>query len=65
MPEEELLTVDEAAKRLSLSPNTIRKWILNREIKYMKIGSKAVRIPASVVEAKLKVILPKNNNQGN
>lgn len=33
-----LLTVNEAAERLSLSPDTIRKWLRNGQIKGVKIS---------------------------
>lgn len=36
--EKRLLTVNEAAERLSLSPDTIRKWLRNGQIKGVKIS---------------------------
>jgi putative molybdopterin biosynthesis protein len=39
---EELLTVDEAAAVLKLKPWTIRHWVSDRRIPYVKLGS-AVR----------------------
>jgi excisionase family DNA binding protein len=44
------LTVEEAAARLGLRVCTVRRWILERRIGYCKIGRRAVRIPAEVVE---------------
>jgi excisionase family DNA binding protein len=38
--ESQLLTVKEAAARLRLQPTTIRAWILNRRIQYVKIGGR-------------------------
>jgi len=38
--ESQLLTVKEAAARLRLQPTTIRAWILNRKIQYVKIGGR-------------------------
>lgn len=38
--ESQLLTVKEAAGRLRLKPTTIRAWILNRKIQYVKIGGR-------------------------
>ena len=44
-----LLTVDQAAERLGLKPATIRFWIWQRKIRFVRIG-RAVRIPVAVVE---------------
>jgi excisionase family DNA binding protein len=38
--EQELLNVTEAANRLRLKPSTIRAWILNRRIQYVKLGGR-------------------------
>ena len=45
----QLLTVEEAALRLGLKPCTIRRWILERRIDYVKNG-RSVRIPQEAVE---------------
>lgn len=45
-----MLTVSEAAKRLGLRESTIRAWILARRITYVKVGRRAVRIPAEAIE---------------
>jgi excisionase family DNA binding protein len=45
-----LLTVPEAAARLTLQVDTIRKWILFRRIGVVRLG-RAVRIPESEVLA--------------
>lgn len=44
-----LVTVQEAAMRLSLDPNTLYIWHRQKRIKTVKLG-RAVRIPASEVE---------------
>ncbi len=36
----ELLTVDEASKVLRLRPSTVRSWLLNRRIPFIKLGSR-------------------------
>ena len=46
---ERLLTVSEAAQRLSLKPATIRRWILTRKIDVIRPGARAVRIPEKAV----------------
>jgi excisionase family DNA binding protein len=48
-----LLTVEQAALALGLSPKTIRGWIFRRNISYCKLGHgprSAVRVPAQVIE---------------
>lgn len=44
-----LLSVDQAAARLTLKPWTIRKWVALRKIGVVRIGS-SVRIPLNEVE---------------
>ena len=39
----DLMTVPEAANFLRLQPSTVRSWILKRRIKFIKLGSRAVR----------------------
>jgi len=46
----ELLTVTVAAERLALSPATLRRWITDGRIGFVKLG-KAVRIRADEVES--------------
>ena len=55
MPEEEMLTVKEAAARLKLNPETIRRWIKSGRIQAVSLGSDKAgfRIPASEVERQL------------
>lgn len=46
----ELLQVPEAARRLGLKTSTLRAWILAQKITYVRVGSRAIRIPVSEVE---------------
>lgn len=48
--EVELLTVPEAAQRLRLRESTIRAWILRRRLSRIRVGARAVRIPASEID---------------
>jgi excisionase family DNA binding protein len=41
MSEDVLLTVDEVARRLSVHPETVRKWIKNKEIEAINLGGPA------------------------
>jgi len=45
----ELLRVDDFAARLNIKPSTARAWLLRRRIAKVRLGSRAVRIPASEV----------------
>jgi excisionase family DNA binding protein len=45
----ELLTVNETAVELNLSPGTIRAWLLSRKLAAVRLG-RAVRIPRSELE---------------
>jgi excisionase family DNA binding protein len=45
----QMLTVDQAADRLGLSPATIRAWVWRRKIQYTRIG-RAVRISETVID---------------
>jgi excisionase family DNA binding protein len=47
---EKLLTVPEAAERLRLQPSTIRKWIFERRLAYVRVGRRAVRIREADIE---------------
>jgi excisionase family DNA binding protein len=47
---EELLTVQEAARRLGLKNKTIRRWIVYRKIEFIKAGERAVRISSVEVD---------------
>jgi excisionase family DNA binding protein len=45
-----LLRVEEAADLLAVKPSTVRAWLLRRRIGKVRIGQRAVRIPAGEVE---------------
>ena len=45
-----LITIREAADRLGLKESTIRKYILKRQIAYVKPSLRAVRIPIEELE---------------
>ncbi len=45
-----LITIREAAERLGLKESTIRKYILKRQIAYVKPSMRAVRIPIEELE---------------
>ena len=45
-----LITIREAANRLGLKESTIRKYILKRQIAYVKPSVRAVRIPIKELE---------------
>lgn len=47
---EKLLTVPEAADRLRLQPSTIRKWLFERRLTYVRVGRRAVRIRETDIE---------------
>ena len=46
----ELLTVNEAADRLGLSPATLRRWIFDSRIGFVRLG-RAVRLRSEDIEA--------------
>ncbi len=50
-----LITIREAANRLGLKESTIRKYILKRQIAYVKPSVRAVRIPIEELERILAV----------
>ena len=45
----ELLTVAEAAERLGVAQSTIRAWIAQRRLTFVRCGA-AIRVPSSVLE---------------
>ena len=57
-----LITIREAANRLGLKESTIRKYILKRQIAYVKPSVRAVRIPIEELErilsAGLRPVIP-------
>ena len=50
VPSTKLMTLREAANRLGLKESTIRKYILKRQIAYVKPPVRAVRIPIEELE---------------
>jgi excisionase family DNA binding protein len=50
VPSTRLITIREAAERLGLKESTIRKYILRRQIAYVKPSLRAVRIPIEELE---------------
>ena len=54
-PQPEILTVPEAAALLRLQPSTLRAWILQRKIKFVKLGRRAVRFRRADLEAMIAV----------
>ena len=57
-----VITIREAANRLGLKESTIRKYILKRQIAYVKPSVRAVRIPIEELErllaAGLRPVIP-------
>jgi excisionase family DNA binding protein len=43
------LTVREAAKRLGISPHTVRAWISTKKLGHVRLG-RAVRVPQTEVD---------------
>ena len=62
IPSTKLITIREAANRLGLKESTIRKYILKRQIAYVKPSVRAVRIPIEELErilaAGLRPVIP-------
>jgi len=50
VPSTQLITIRKAANRLGLKESTIRKYILKRQIAYVKPSIRAVRIPVEELE---------------
>lgn len=49
---EKLLTVDQAAERMNLSPWTIRRWIQDKRLDVVRLG-RALRVPMESIEKKI------------
>ncbi len=49
-PETELLTVPETAALFKVKVSTIRAWVLNRQIPYVKVFGKCVRFRRADIE---------------
>jgi excisionase family DNA binding protein len=47
---DKLLRVSEVAELLAIKESTIRAWLLARRISCVRVGRRAVRIPASEVD---------------
>lgn len=45
-----LLTIPEAAARLALKESTVRAWLLARRLSKVRVGRRAVRVPASEID---------------
>ena len=62
VPSTKLITIREAANRLGLKESTIRKYILKRQIAYVKPSVRAVQIPIEELErilaAGLRPVIP-------
>ncbi len=62
VPSTKWITIREAANRLGLKESTIRKYILKRQIAYVKPSVRAVRIPIEELErilaAGLRPVIP-------
>ena len=62
VPSTKLITIREAANRLGLKESTIRKYILKRQIAYVKPSVRAVRIPIEeherILSAGLRPVIP-------
>lgn len=59
---EKLLNVRETAGFLGLKESTIRSWILNRRIKYVKMGSRVfVRLSDAQQVIDSSVVYPEEN----
>lgn len=47
---QQLLRISEAAEQLAVKESTIRAWLLARRISKVRVGRRAIRVPASEVE---------------
>ena len=47
---QQLLRVSEAAELLAVKESTIRAWLLARRLSRVRVGRRAVRIPAAEVQ---------------
>jgi excisionase family DNA binding protein len=57
-----MLTVQQASKTLNVSPSTIRAWILQRKIMFVKMG-RCVRVPRQVINELInKGTIPASSN---
>jgi excisionase family DNA binding protein len=49
MEGDRLLTLEEAARILGLKVATLRAWRLTRQIPFVRVGTRAIRVPSSAV----------------
>lgn len=52
---EKMYTVREAADMLSVKENTVRHWMFQNKIEFIKIGAKTVRFTQSQIDRMLSV----------
>ena len=50
MNEEYLLTVEEFAKLVSMTPDHIRKLVRARKIRHVRVAERSIRIPSGVIQ---------------
>ena len=50
-----MLTVPEAAARLGVKEVTVRAWMWNRKLGYVKLSTRAVRIPVEEIDRLIRV----------
>jgi len=48
-----LATIFETAKTLAMKESTIRKWIHQKRIPYVRVGARAVRVPWAWIEEQI------------
>ena len=44
-PEEILLSVPQVAEQLAIKESTVRAWLLRRQLEYVRVGKRSVRVP--------------------
>jgi excisionase family DNA binding protein len=45
-----LISVKEAAERLAVRPGTVRLWLRLRRLPCVRVGARAIRVPADAVD---------------
>jgi excisionase family DNA binding protein len=64
----QLLTVNQFAAALGVTPACIRRWLLERRIASVKVGRRLVRIPAEeaqrIIEAGLRPAIDRRGRRG-
>ena len=50
-----LTTITETAQMLALKESTLRKWILQRRMPFVRLGGRAIRIPIAWIEEQVKL----------